>query len=189
MSEWKEKFETMKHYDRQAGIYNVQYLEEQNYKIENILSDIKFNQSDLVIDVGCGTGFLFNHVSREAKMLVGLDLSVNSLRVAKKKLTNSANMALVRADADNTPFPNQIFDKVFAVSVLQNMPNNLKTISEMKRIGKSETIFAFTGLKKKFNQESFLNLLKSVNLKIMKLVDNQKLKGYVVLCKNKKTKV
>lgn len=183
MSEWKEKIETMKHYDRQAAIYNVQYQEEQNSKIEDILNSIKFNQNDQVMDLGCGTGFLFNQVAKKVKILVGIDLSINALKEAKKRLINSSNIALVRADADNTPFQNQIFDKVVAITILQNMPNNMKTINEMKRISKSTTIFALTGLKKKYNQKSLLNLLQSANLNVIKLSNNQKLKGHIILCK------
>lgn len=187
MSQWKEKIETMKHYDRQAKIYNIQYLEEQKIKIEEILKNIKFSQNDQIIDIGCGTGFLFDHFTQSVKFIVGIELSINAIREAKKRLINTPNIALIRADADYTPFPNRIFDKVIAISVLQNMPNNLKTIREMKRIGKLETVFALTGLKKKFNQESFLNLLKNADLNIIKLTNNQKLKGYVALCKKKKS--
>ncbi|MEJ2280987.1 MAG: class I SAM-dependent methyltransferase [Candidatus Bathyarchaeota archaeon] len=185
MSEWKEKIETMEHYDREAAIYNVQYLEEQNNKIEDIVNSIRFNQDDQVIDLGCGTGFLFDQISQNIKILVGIDLSINSLKEAKKRLKKSSNIALVRADADNIPFLNQFFDKIIAISLLQNMPNNLKTLEEMKRIAKSETVFAITGLKKKFSKASFLNLLGSANLNVIRLSTDQKLKGYVAICKNK----
>ena len=185
MSEWKEKIETMEHYDREAAIYNVQYLEEQNNKIEDIVNSIRFNQDDHVIDLGCGTGFLFEQISQKIKILVGIDLSINSLKEAKKRLKKSSNIALVRADADNIPFLNQFFDKIIAISLLQNMPNNLKTLEEMKRIAKSETVFAITGLKKKFSKVSFLNLLGSANLNVIRLSTDQKLKGYVAICTDK----
>ena len=185
MPEWKEKIETMEHYDREAAIYNVQYLEEQNSKIEDIVNSIRFNQDDHVIDLGCGTGFLFEQISQKIKILVGIDLSINSLKEAKKRLKKSSNIALVRADADNIPFLNQFFDKIIAISLLQNMPNNLKTLEEMKRIAKSETVFAITGLKKKFSKVSFLNLLVSANLNVIRLSTDQKLKGYIAICKDK----
>lgn len=185
MSEWKEKIETMEHYDREAAIYNVQYLEEQNSKIEDIVNSIRFNQDDHVIDLGCGTGFLFDQIGQKIKILVGIDLSINSLKEAKKRLKKSSNIALIRADADNIPFLNQIFDKIVAISLLQNMPNNLKTLGEMKRIAKSETVFAITGLKKKFSKVSFLNLLGSASLNVIRLSTDQKLKGYVAICKDK----
>jgi len=62
MWEWKEKLGTMRHYDRQAAIYDVQYVGEQNSKIEGILKKIELGSNEIVLDLGCGTGFLFQHI-------------------------------------------------------------------------------------------------------------------------------
>ena len=59
MQEWNKKRGTMRHYDQQATIYDRQYLGEQNTKIEDILNRMKLGLNELVLDLGCGTGFLF----------------------------------------------------------------------------------------------------------------------------------
>jgi ubiquinone/menaquinone biosynthesis C-methylase UbiE len=174
----------MRHYDRQAAVYDVQYVGEQNAKIEDALSDTELKPNETVLDLGCGTGFLFQHISKSIRLVVGLDVSSKVLREAKKRTKNLSNIALIRADADNTPFPDRTFDRVFAITLLQNMPDPLKTISEMKRIGKVQAIFAATGLKKKFTQESFFNLLKMARLKISALGTGQRLNGYIAVCTN-----
>ncbi len=179
MREWNKKRRTMRHYDQQAKIYDVQYLEEQDTKIESALNSIEFKSNELVLDLGCGTGFLFPHI-RKAKLLVGIDISSKALQVAKKW----SNAHLIQADADNTPFPDHIFDKVFAVTLLQNMPDPMKTISEMKRISKPEAVFVVTGLKKKFTAESFVALLERAQLKVSALKTDEQLKGYVAVCTN-----
>jgi ubiquinone/menaquinone biosynthesis C-methylase UbiE len=184
MREWKEKRGTIRHYDQQATIYDVQYLGEQNAKIEGALSSTEIKPNELVLDLGCGTGFLFHHIDESIRLLVGLDISLNVLREAKKRTKNLSNIALIRADADNTPFPDCVFDRVFAITLLQNMPDPLKTISEMKRVGKPQAIFAVTGLKKKFTQEGFINLLKTARLKVHALETAQQLKGHVAVCTN-----
>ena len=184
MQEWKKKWGTMRHYDREAAIYDVQYLGEQNAKIEDSLCNIRLDSNDVVLDLGCGTGFLFQRITKKVGLLVGIDVSSDVLRVAKKHTKNMQNIVLVRADADNTPFPDQIFDKVFAVTVLQNMPEPTKTIAEMKRTAKPQAIFAVTGLKKKFTKESFVDLLKRAQLKVITLNTNQQLKGHVAVCIN-----
>jgi len=184
MREWKEKRGTMRHYDQQAAIYDVQYLGEQNAKIEDALSSTELKPNEVVLDLGCGTGFLFQHINKSIRLLVGLDISSKALREAKKRTKNMSNIVLVRADADNTPFPNHIFDRVFAITLLQNMPNPLKTISEMKRIGKPQSMFVITGLKKKFTQESFFDLLKMAQLKVSTLETDQQLKGHIAVCTN-----
>ena len=184
MLEWKQKRGTMRHYDQQAAIYNVQYVGEQDAKIEEALSIIELKPNDVILDLGCGTGFLFQHINKRVELLVGIDLSQKALQKAKKRTKNMPNMVLVRADADNTPFPSHIFDKVFAITLLQNMPDPMKTITEMKRISKPQVIFALTGLKKKFTQESFADLLNKAQLKVSALNSDQQLKGYVAVCAN-----
>jgi ubiquinone/menaquinone biosynthesis C-methylase UbiE len=184
MREWKQKCEAMRHYDRQAAIYDLQYVGEQDAKIEATLKTMKFGSNEKVLDLGCGTGFLFQHINKNVGFLVGVDVSKNALREAKKRTENSSNIALVRADADNTPFPDHIFDKVFAITILQNMPDPTKTVAEMKRTGKPEAVFAVTGLKKKFTPESFVDLLERAHLKVVSLNTSQQLKGYIAICKN-----
>jgi ubiquinone/menaquinone biosynthesis C-methylase UbiE len=182
MREWKEKRSNMGHYDRQATIYNVQYVGEQDTKIEDILDNLKLESTEFVLDVGCGTGFLFRHINKQAKFLVGLDLSQKALQEAKKCTKNMTNVALILADADNSPFPDRTFDKVFAITLLQNMPDPTKTLSEIKRVSKSQATFAVTGFKKTFTQESFVALLESSRLKVSFLGSNEQLKGHIAVC-------
>lgn len=184
MREWKEKRSNMRHYDQQAAIYDAQYLGEQNAKIEDALSSTELKPNEVVLDLGCGTGFLFQHINKTIRLLVGLDISSKALREAKKCTKNLSNTELIRADADNTPFPDHIFDRIFAITLLQNMPNPLKTITEMKRVGKPQAIFAVTGLKKKFTTKSFVDLLERARLKVVTLNTNQRLKGHVAVCTN-----
>jgi ubiquinone/menaquinone biosynthesis C-methylase UbiE len=182
MREWKEKRSNMRHYDRQATIYNVQYVGEQDTKIEDVLNNIEVGSKELVLDLGCGTGFLFKHINKQVKFLVGLDLSQKALQEAKKHTKKMSNVALILADADNTPFPDHTFDKIFAITVLQNMPDPTRTLSEMKRVSKPQATFAVTGFKKAFTQKTFVALLESAQLKVVTLNADQRLKGYVAVC-------
>jgi ubiquinone/menaquinone biosynthesis C-methylase UbiE len=172
----------MQHYNLQATIYNVQYVGEQNAKIEDALKSMVFGSNEAVLDLGCGTGFLVPYVAQKVGLFVGLDVSRKALLEAKKRTKNRSNTFLVCADADNSPFPDSFFDKVFSITVLQNMPMPTKTIEEMKRTTKPEAVFAVTGLKKKFTKNEFVELLEKAQLKISSLTDVQQLKGYVAVC-------
>ncbi len=174
----------MQHYDRQAPIYNIQYLREQNAKIENILNRVILGPNEKVLDLGCGTGFLISHIAQRVGFLVCLDVSQKALFEAKKRSRNHSNIYIIRADADTTPFPVGIFDKIFAITILQNMPEPMKTITEMKRTAKPEAIFSVTGLKKKFTRKRFVNLLRNGKMNIMSLNTDEQLKGYVAICTN-----
>jgi ubiquinone/menaquinone biosynthesis C-methylase UbiE len=184
MQEWSKKRGTIRHYDYQAKVYDAQYLEEQDAKIEAALGNLELRSNEDILDIGCGTGFLFHHINKATKLLIGLDISSKLLRVARKRTKSLSNIALIRADADYTPFSTHIFDRIFAITLLQNMPNPTKTVSEMRRIGKSEAVFVVTGLKKKFTLESFSDLIEQAQLKVSTLKTNEHLKDYVAVCTN-----
>ena len=184
MQEWKTKRTTMRHYDHLAPSYDAQYSEEQNAQIEAALNNIPLSQNDLILDLGCGTGLLFQHVAKSAKLVAGIDVSSKILQEAKKRTKQLSNTAVIRADADYTPFQNQTFDQVFAITLLQNMPNPLKTLQEIKRVSKPQSTIVVTGLKKKFTQEHFIKLLNKSGLKISTSKTNPQLKGYITICTN-----
>jgi demethylmenaquinone methyltransferase/2-methoxy-6-polyprenyl-1,4-benzoquinol methylase len=184
MQQWKKKRSNMEHYNRQAKSYDVQYVGEQNAKIEDAVNSITFGEDETVLDLGCGTGFLFSCIKDKAGLVVGADLSIKALREAKKRTKNMANVVLVCADVDNTPFLDNIFDKVFAFTVIQNMPQPLETLTEMKRVSKAQSIFVITGLKKVFTTESFVQLLKRAKLRVCTLDTSPQLKGVVAVCIN-----
>lgn len=186
MADWKKKHRTMLHYDKSAKVYDSQYSDEQEAKIEAALDSLQLRKSDVVLDTGCGTGLLFPHVAKMVKLVVGIDLSLVIVKEAKKQAKDLPNVNLLRADADRTPFQNQTFDTVFAITLLQNAPNPLHTLEEIKRISKNQAVVVATGLKKQFTQRSFTDLIHQAKLNIKMLKTNEKLKGYVAICTKSK---
>lgn len=183
MGEWSQKRDAMQHYDLTAKTYDLQYAEEQKVKIETALENVKFSKNSLILDVGCGTGLLFEYVADKAEMVVGLDISKKILEQAKKRSAKFDNVHLVLADADHTPFKNGIFSHIFAITLLQNMPNPEKTLTEIKRVAKIEALIIVTGLKKKFSPEYLEGLLRKLDLNIIEIKDSdQALKCYVAVC-------
>ncbi len=187
MSNWYKKLRIIRDYDESAKVYDAQYASEQNTKIREALSDINLSEDSYVLDVGCGTGLLFNHIGGSIRFLVGLDVSFEILKEAKKHIKRLPNIALIRADADLMPFKRCVFDTVFAITLLQNMPNPLSTLHEIKRVGKCQSIIVVTGLKKRFSQEVFIRLIEEAGLNISLVKANDFLKGFVVMTVNSKT--
>lgn len=187
-SGWDKKVRAMRHYDRIAHVYDVQYAEEQDAKIMAVLNRISLEEKSLVLDVGCGTGFLFEHFADSVRLLVGLDLSFGMLKEAKKRAKRSLSISLIRADADFLPFKNQVFNAVFALTVLQNMPNALMTLYESKRVCKSGSALVITGFKKfrihrYFHPNTLSRLLEDAGLKVCNMIEDDKLKDYVAICR------
>jgi ubiquinone/menaquinone biosynthesis C-methylase UbiE len=182
MQKWKEKKRNLRHYNEQAIIYDSQYIDEQNKKFKEILKEMNFRSNELILDLGCGTGFLFKHIEKKVELYIGLDISQKVLFQAKKRIKEKAKKILIRADADNTPFPDQSFDKIFAITIIQNMPEAKKTINEIKRISKPQAVIAVSGLKKSFTKKSFVELLQSSGLKLRVLKNHEEIKDHLALC-------
>jgi ubiquinone/menaquinone biosynthesis C-methylase UbiE len=181
MSEWDKKRDVMHRYDLTAHIYDMQYAEEQTAKIKGAMESIDLNEQDSVLDVGCGTGFLFDYVSNEVEAIVGLDISREILLHAKKRAGKFSNVHLVLADADNMPLKENISSHVFALTLIQNTPNPLKTLDEVKRVAKENAVIVISGLKKKFPLKAFKGLLHDAGLGVIAF-RNESLKSHIAVC-------
>ena len=183
MSEWDKKRDLMQRYDLTAHLYDMRYAEEQNVKFDVALKNVTV-EGGLILDVGCGTGLLFNRIAEKTETVVGLDFSKKLLFEAKKRGRKLRNVHLVLADADNMPFKEDVFDRVFAFTVVQNTPNPAETLREIKRVAKNDAVVAVTGLKRVFNLEEFRRLLCGAGLEIVDLEsDGEKLKCHVAVCR------
>ncbi len=172
----------MYHYDVTAHIYDMRYAEEQKAKFLAAFKNIKMEKLGLVLDVGCGTGLLFEHVAYKAETVVGVDVSKQTLLKAREPSKRFLNTHLVLADADNLPFAENIFNNVFAFTLLQNMPDPAATLKEIKRIAKTNAFIMVSCLKNIFSQESFEKILQDVGLRITAL-ESEGLKCSVAICK------
>jgi len=180
MSGWNEKRDVMQRYDLTAHIYDMQYAKEQTAKIEAAMENVNMKKQDLVLDAGCGTGLLLKYVANKARTIVGLDISRKILFQAKERAKKFPNIHLIWADADNMPLKENIFDHAFAVTLIQNMPDPLKTLNEVKQVTKDNAVIVVTGLKK-FPVETFEELLQNAGLNIIAL-RNENLKCHVAVC-------
>lgn len=91
-----------------------------------------------ILDVGCGTGSHLKLYQRFGCNLYGIDLSPSMLSFAEKKLGDSAHLEL--GDATRMPYEDHMFDLVFAMLSLHEMPpeTRLGVLSEMKRVSKGD---------------------------------------------------
>lgn len=78
----------------------------------------------LVLDFGCGDGYLSYWLARKGHRVIGCDISLTSLRLAKdqiNKQNDSINIRFVRS-SENLPFPKEIFDFVVLADVIEHIP-------------------------------------------------------------------
>jgi len=187
---WRQKKDVLRHYNRLARIYDSLYGEEQNAKIKSILRMVKTRCEDLVLDAGCGTGLLIDHVAARVNHFVGLDVAEKALKVASersRRLRIRRNVSLIRADVDALPFRDNIFDKIFALTLLQNVPEPCRTLREMVRAAKDMSEVAVTGLKKRFTEEDFSEIIRRIGMECL-LVEDPEIHDFIAVIKVNKVK-
>jgi 2-polyprenyl-6-hydroxyphenyl methylase/3-demethylubiquinone-9 3-methyltransferase len=95
-----------------------------------------------VLDIGCGAGFLSNHLAREGIAVTGLDASQASIDVAARHDETGAVRYLL-GDALHLPFANESFDVVCAMDFLEHVEDPAAVVAEVARVLKPGGVFFF----------------------------------------------
>jgi len=82
-----------------------QYFEAE---IEFVLSKIR--PQDRVLELGCGYGRILKKLARQARFVVGIDTSEESLEFGRGQLADSLQVRLLQMDAIQMAFPDNAFD-------------------------------------------------------------------------------
>ena len=179
----REKRYVRDSYDSLGGkLYNIRYQHEQESKNDLILKHISLLPEDILLDDGCGTGLLLRWVRSHS---VGVDVSSKLLSAAHAQLRNRHQAHLAQGDADSLPFRSAIFDKVFAVTLIQNTPDPTRTLREMRRVSKSGSIVTVTALKKSCTPQALEQFISGSELTLMSVVRDEGIKDWIALARAK----
>ena len=86
-----------------------------------------------VLEIGCGTGFMFEHYSTEARVHA-IDVDDDFLARGRERAAHSSNIEVTKADAQALPFADESFDAVVACLVFCSIPDATRALSEAKRV-------------------------------------------------------
>ena len=94
-----------------------------------------------ILDIGCGDGH-FASIAYSEKIDVGLDPLWSDLIEAAKR--RDTYLSVMQGDATRMPFPDGSFNTVISNCVIEHIPDNDATLSEISRVLKSGGTFATT---------------------------------------------
>jgi len=97
----------------------------------------KLPRESTVADIGCGNGRHLIYCAEQCSKAIGVDISINLLKIAKGKIQNMENVELVNADVLSLPFMDNSIDHILFIATLHNIygrENRLKALSEIKRV-------------------------------------------------------
>lgn len=96
--------------------------------VQHALSRCSLRPTDRVLDVGCGTGATSAELAKRAHT-VACDFSGDALRYARER-----GLDVARADATVLPFPDQSFQLVVALDVVEHLDDDAAALREFMRV-------------------------------------------------------
>ena len=99
--------------------------------VSDISEKLSLNESDSLLDLGCGTGLLSREWSQGVRFLAGLDAGEQVLkRSLRERHSLSGQPVLIQGEITNLPLRREQFDKLLCYSVVQYLPS----YAEFKRV-------------------------------------------------------
>jgi ubiquinone/menaquinone biosynthesis C-methylase UbiE len=115
-------------------------LESERDDRENFIKDFaqfSNHEGKKVLEVGIGAGSDFIRFARGGATLHGIDLTINSIHLVRKRLALENKSAFIsQGDAENLPYPNDYFDFVYSWGVVHHTDDTQKAINEIIRVTK-----------------------------------------------------
>jgi len=127
-------------YNAISNSYDELYGEEQSLKHKTIMQLIGHEKFGVLVDVGCGPGNLLRDLRESCDYAVGIDLSKDMLRTAKKRRGDKTDLVL--ATSRMLPLKDQTVDCTTSVSTIKADSNLPQILDELTRISRRGAILA-----------------------------------------------
>ena len=148
---WEEFYKKQldeKEYDK---LYQT-YIEDNYDNVFKQLNESKQINDIVFLEIGCGPLLLGQAIAKKCKLIVGIDISLSALKVAKKMLECKGiiNYLLILGDINKMPIKENSIDLLYGGGVIEHFKNTQSVINEMYRVLKPGGI--------SFNTVPYLNL-------------------------------
>ena len=131
----------------------LQNIHQEDFDIQNKAKKLRLQklkliplQGYLILDAGCGPGTYGLLLAQEGNEVVGIDISLDAIKVAKERAKRkrvNSTFTPILADLENPPLRNNIFDVCFVGWTLHHFPS-LKAMSGLTRVLKNGGRIALT---------------------------------------------
>ena len=103
---------------------------------DDALEWFAIDETDRVLDVGCGTGFATEGLLQHTDTVHGLDQSRHQMEKAFAKFGARDRVRFYRGDAERLPFADDSFDKIWSSGSIEYWPNPVDALAEFRRVVK-----------------------------------------------------
>jgi len=137
---WDGRPCNIRHSQKKVGTKDFfQEVSERKYFVESHIRDFaqfeKWNDVK-VLEIGCGIGTAMQSFSQAGAVYTGVDLSVNSIELAKKRVEifglNKVTLYVADVEKLSTSIPLMKYDLVYSFGVLHHTPDIKQALDEIK---------------------------------------------------------
>ena len=117
------------------------------YEFKELERDINFLKTDQILDVGCGAGIQTLCLGKKCGHIVGIDIEKDLIEYThylSSKLRGNISSQFKCCPLQDAAFPENYFDKIFSICVIEHIPDYEKVVAEIYRILKPSGIFALS---------------------------------------------
>ncbi|MFZ3590909.1 class I SAM-dependent methyltransferase [Bacillus sp. DJP31] len=138
MSQWHKEAE--KKWDERADFWNQNSQEMWDHGSRSTI--IPFFQKHIeppctVLDAGCGDGYGAFKLSEQGYQVIGVDLSKQMVKIAKKRETGKS-LQFIQGDLTKLPFQDEEFEAIMAINSLEWTEDPLSVLKELSRLLKEK---------------------------------------------------
>jgi len=107
---------------------------------------LKLNNSDIVLNIGCGTGPQALSYKDNYEIMVGVDINIDRLitSLKKAKIHNIKKFHPVNGNVEKLPVKNDSFDKILAIDIIEHVKNPEILCNEIYRVLKKDGLLLIT---------------------------------------------
>lgn len=104
-------------------------------EIKEILRFLRPASSELILDVGTGSGRIAREILLNTKAnVIGIDIGRSNIKSSKARARNLSWYEVVIADGQYMPFREDSFDGIICIRALKYLPNYIQGVAEMSRV-------------------------------------------------------
>jgi ubiquinone/menaquinone biosynthesis C-methylase UbiE len=135
---------------------------------KDIMKALNIQPEDLLLDFGCGNGYMTVEMAKLAKKAYGIDI-VDYIKTIQIPESLKGRLEFIKTSGTTLPFQDNFFDKILASEVLPMIPDPMEFLFEIRRILKPQGRLVIVNggghptIRKAFNKSSLLlKMLKKI---------------------------
>jgi len=158
-----------------------QYL---NAEIQFVISNL--HGTDMVLELGCGYGRVMKAASQFVSLIIGNDISKESLELAKSYMESCQNYVVFLMDASHMSFRSCIFDAVFCIQngISAFGVDKKRLIAESIRVTGDNGIILFSSYSPKIWEARLEWFRKQSRFGLIGEIDEEKTRDGTIVCKD-----